>query len=96
MLNREINAVFPEIHTKRVNKAELCYRLRSYLAENTVLCIYVAVHENPSIEASQALRFTDISLLFCIFVIHHLKNEIKLKYLKTQSVPRSKHTPSRL
>jgi hypothetical protein len=30
--------------------------------------------------------------LFCIFVINHLKTEIKLNY----SAPRSKHTPSRL
>jgi hypothetical protein len=51
---------------------------------------------NSNIGALQALRFTVISLLFYILVINHLKSEIKLKYLKTLSVPRSKYTPSRL
>jgi hypothetical protein len=30
------------IYTKHVNKAGSWYRLRSYRAENTVLCIYVS------------------------------------------------------
>jgi predicted phosphatase len=38
---------------------------------------------NSDVGALQALRLTDISLLFHIFVINHLKSEIKLKYLNT-------------
>jgi hypothetical protein len=49
---------------------------------------------NSNIGPLQALQLADISLLFYIFVINHLKSDIKLKYLKTQSVPRSKHTVS--
>jgi hypothetical protein len=48
MLYKEIIAVCAEIRTKHVNKAELYYRLRSYAAENTVLCIYMAAHETPT------------------------------------------------
>jgi hypothetical protein len=96
MLYSEIIPLCSEIHTKHVNKAELYYRLRSYRVKNTVLCIYVAVHGTPNIGALQALRFTDISLLFYVFVINHLKTEIKLKYSEPQSLPCCKHTPFRL
>jgi hypothetical protein len=64
MLHREIIAVCSEIRTKHVNEAELYYRLRSYSAENTVLCICVAVHETAKSEHLQALRYTDITLYF--------------------------------
>jgi hypothetical protein len=42
MLYGEGIAVYSEINTKHVNKSESYYRLRSFLAENTVLCIYVS------------------------------------------------------
>ena len=42
MMYGERIAVYSEIHTKHVNKPESYYRLRSYRAENTVLCIYVS------------------------------------------------------
>jgi hypothetical protein len=53
MLYGEIIAVYSEIHKKHVNKAESYYRLRSYRAENKVLCIYVywylvAVYGTPT------------------------------------------------
>jgi hypothetical protein len=96
MLYWETSAVCSEIRTKHVNKAVLYYRRRSYHAEkNSSLYLYGGPW-NSNIGALQALRFTNICLLFCTLVINHLQSEIKLKYLKTQSVPHSKHTSSGL
>jgi hypothetical protein len=50
---------------KHVNEAELCYRLRYYRAENTVLCLYVAVHE-PLI--SEHYRRYYLRIFLCYFV----------------------------
>jgi hypothetical protein len=60
MLYTEIIAVCSEIHTKHINKAELYYR-----AENTVLCIYVTVHETPT---SERYRRYDLQTFLCYFV----------------------------
>jgi hypothetical protein len=65
MLYREIIAACPEIHREHVNNAELCYRLRSYRAENTVLCVYVAVHETKT---SEQYRRYDLRIFVCYFI----------------------------
>jgi predicted phosphatase len=98
MLYREIMAVCSEIRTKHINEAELLRILQAQIVPRRKHSSVYSLGGpwNSNIGALQALRFTDISLLFYIFVINHLKWEMKLKYLKTQSVPCSKHTPSRL
>jgi hypothetical protein len=54
------------------------------------------VKENPHHKVKPKITlFTNIYLLFYIFVFNHLKTEIKLNYiLQAKFVPRSKHTPT--
>jgi hypothetical protein len=65
LLYKEIIGVGSEIHRKHINKAELCYRLRSYLAEDTFLCIYVAVYESP---ISERYSLYDLRIFLCYFI----------------------------
>jgi hypothetical protein len=65
MLYMEIIAAWSEIHAKHISKAELYYRFRSYHAENTILYIYVAVHETPT---SERYRLYDLRIFLCYFI----------------------------
>jgi hypothetical protein len=68
MLYREVITVCSKIHLKHVNETELCYRLRSYRAENTVLCICAAVHETQKSESYRRYSHYDLRIFLYNFI----------------------------